>query len=313
MGESEIFVSTEVLEEVQAGLRSWRTFLADHLREVKSGLRVITENLEEERRDAVRNVEHCQELIDSADDDEDTSDLHADLQDAREELQRITRMQGRQDELIGSYQREAVRMQHLISGHLPRSLDVLRQAEDSLHGLRAVQLADMGMPGSCGGASLMAGVTTATTHNTIAAEEGLLDYTTQPVPSGFQWLKLEQVKLDEVLQDVRSARDYREYADYETMINGLAILRDKVLPTIAAEGYAADSFAFSRLDRKEGVPQDKGSQRVYEAFFGDGCIAVEMDPRTGKYEVHNGRHRIRAAYDAGWLALPVKITGKTRT
>jgi hypothetical protein len=142
------------------------------------------------------------------------------------------------------------------------------------------------------------------TSDILAAD--FIDLMSQPIPSGFQWLRLDELKLDEVLAEVKSAEDYRPHATYEDMQSGLQKLREKVLPAIAAQGYAADSFMFSQMDRQAGVKFEDGSQKIFEAFFGDDAIAVQLDPITGKYDVSNGRHRIRAAVDSGWLALPVK-------
>lgn len=320
MAESEIIVSTEVLEDLQHGLKRYRAFLLDHLREVKAEMRRLRENLEESRRDAANHVYSCQAAIDAADEEEDTSSLYDDLSEAEQQLHQVQRMQRRMDELAGDYQREAVRMHKIADEHLPKSCALVEKKHDAMRNLLGLQSDGMGvLTGFIGtGIQMMAELTGAAidagaelTDSAMSAVAGLLDFTSKPIPTGFQWMKLDEVKLHEILAEVKSAADYRPHATYDTMIKGLETLRENVLPTIASHGYAADSFLFSRMDRKAGVAYEDGTQRVYDAFFGEDAIAVQLDPSTGKFDVINGRHRIKAALDAGWLAVPVKTPRKT--
>ena len=113
------------------------------------------------------------------------------------------------------------------------------------------------------------------------------------------------------MRDVQTANDFRAFASYDALRGALETLRTTVLPAISEQGYTADSFFFSQLDKARGADPAQGSRRTYESFFGGDAIAIQRSLGGGLLTVVNGRHRIKAALDAGWVAVPVKITGGT--
>ena len=54
--------------------------------------------------------------------------------------------------------------------------------------------------------------------------------------------------------------------------------------------------------------RQSGLLRVYEAFFGDDVIHLGRGRRDKLFGVDSGRHRIKVAMDAGWTAVPVKMS-----
>lgn len=317
MAKSEIIVSVEVLEDLQRSLKAFRIFLLEHLRLVKAEMKLLRENLEGSRRDAAQHVRRCHLAIDNAADDEDTKGLYDELNEAEQGLYRVQRAQRRMHERAIAYEREAGGMLKIAENQLPRANGFLQQKAEANHRMLSLQ-SDGVATGFIGAAIQM----TVDMFNTaiealtdfagtvLGAISGSFDFTNEPLPSDFRWMRLDEMNLEEALCDVKTADDFRSHASYGTMKTGLQTLREKVLPAIASHGYVADSFYFMRMDQKAGTEYENGTQRVYDAFFGSDSIAVQIDPVTSKFTVLNGRHRIKVAHDAQWLAVPVKVTQK---
>ncbi len=303
MSEPEAIVSIEVLEEFPPALRRFRQFVAAHLQQVKADLREVRETLEEARSDTAREVRQLESEIASADDDDDTSGLERDLHESSDRLSRIGRALRNSGEFIASYEREAERLRSVMEDHVPRCEALLVRKADELRLMRAIQPEnDLGWVGT---ALQNADFTEPGIH--VAA--GMLDLTANPLPSGYAWVKLSEMDLADALSDVQTPDDFRPYATYDMLRCGFDILRSTVLPAIAERGYTADSYFFERLDQSANRDPGQGARCVFDSFFGDGHLAVQRTPNGGPLTVINGRHRIKVAKDAGWTAVPVKITG----
>jgi len=318
MSESEIVISSDALEDLQHGLKHFRAFLLDHLQEVKSQVHQLRKKLEEAYRDARNLVRSCQAAVDSADEEDDINSLYDELSEAEQHLHQLERIQRRIEELAQNYQREAIKMHQVADANLPRALAFVDQKQDAVRNLLGIQSEGSVFTGFVETGIRMIAELTETSINTgvdfmegaISTVTGLLDFTSSPVPSGFQWMRLDSIELTEIWEEVKGPADFRPHTSYDTMIKGLETLRVKVLPAIASQGYTADSFFFAEMDRNADIDFENGTQRVYDAFFGQDAIALQFDPHTGKYNVINGRHRIKAAFDSGWLAVPVKALRK---
>jgi hypothetical protein len=306
MAESDIVVSIEALEEMPPALRAFRSFVADHLYRVQSDLRRVRETMKEARSDASREVRRISSEIDCADEEDDTSGLEYDLSEARERLSRIERATRNTDGLVAAYEREAGRMRLTMENQVPRAESHLMRKIDELHSMHAIQSGDQaGWGGGAAGAS--SAVSQAAACAADVADAAGVDLTASPLPSGYAWAKLSDMDLDDALTDVRTAEDFRPHATYDMLTNGLGMLQSTVLPAIAQHGYTADNFFFDRQDAASGRDPEHGARRVFDSFFGSDAIALQRGA-NGKLSVINGRHRLKVANDAGWLAVPVKIT-----
>ena len=304
MAEPDAVVSIEALEQIAPALRRFRKFVAEHLQRVKSDLRHVRETLVEARSDAARIVRQLQSEIASADEDDDTSGLERELDEARDRLRKIEYALRNMGEHTAIYEREAERFRRVADEHIPRSEAFLARKADDLHSYHAIQpVNDQGWMGT-----VVQTVTDfAGTVIQIGAE--MLDFTANPLPSGYCWVKLSDMDLFDAFRDVQTPDDFRAHATYDMLCGGLETLRNAVLPAIKERGYSADSFYFTRLDETTGCNPENGARRVFESFFGDEAIALQRGVAGGPFTVINGRHRIKAARDGRWLAVPGKITG----
>ena len=134
-----------------------------------------------------------------------------------------------------------------------------------------------------------------------------LDALTQlPLPSGFRWVSLEHISR----RDDLGADEGFKKVNESDMRRGFGTLRRQVLPFLESHPEA-NSHSFLEADgyTPEGAPKPR--QQVYEAFFGQGAIALDGPSPDGIFSVTNGRHRIKVARDLGWTAVPVSIIGKS--
>lgn len=304
MAEADAVVSIEALEQIAPALRRFRQFVAEHLQRVKADLRQVRESLVEARSDAARVVRQLQSEIASADEDDDTSGPERELDEARDRLRKIEYALRNMGEHTAIYEREAERFRRVADEHIPRSEAFLARKADDLHSLHAIQpVNDQGWMGMTAqsGADIV--------ETAIQISAGMLDLTTSPLPTGYCWVKLSDLDLVDAFRDVQTPEDFRAHATYDMLCGGLETLRNTVLPAIRERGYSADSFYFTRLDETTGCNSENGARRVFESFFGDEPIVLQRGVDGGPFTVINGRHRIKAARDGGWLAVPVKITG----
>jgi hypothetical protein len=104
------------------------------------------------------------------------------------------------------------------------------------------------------------------------------------------------------IEDINGPGDFHKVSLIE-MQAGLQRLQE-MLPVIQS-GAGAGSDYWADYDRAHGLDYPNGSQRVYEAFYGQDAIRVEC---TGEgYDVIDGRHRIWLARRMGWVRLPVRV------
>jgi hypothetical protein len=96
-----------------------------------------------------------------------------------------------------------------------------------------------------------------------------------------------------------------EKVPYQEMRRGFDALRNDLLPALSGDNLGA-AEVFARRDAEAGVSYEHGLQRVYDAFFGNDPIYLSRGADTELCTVTSGRHRIKAAIDAGWTAVPVK-------
>lgn len=137
------------------------------------------------------------------------------------------------------------------------------------------------------------------------AEAGLAP-STSPEGMGVEWVDMgiQTVELDRIhLSDspVNGTGDFNKVSAQE-MEEGLRKLLDVVMPAVA---QGADGEYFSRLDGDHGLGYAEGYRRIYDAFYGHGCI--RLNQMGDGYLVVNGYHRLFVARQLGIKALPARV------
>lgn len=125
------------------------------------------------------------------------------------------------------------------------------------------------------------------------------------LPRGFRWVTLSEIDLQKQLEGVASPEDFRK-VPYETMRQGLAHLKDQILPALDVDADRRPDY-FRDLDRQSDRSYADGLQRVYESFFGQQDFIYFVRRQDGALDLINGRHRVKVAQDIGWEAVPAQV------
>lgn len=122
------------------------------------------------------------------------------------------------------------------------------------------------------------------------------------VDSGIQNVSLDAIDVQDSY--VETPDDFKKVS-HEEMTRGMEVLESEVRPAVE-QGFDADHFR--EVDQARGVDYAHGTQRVYEAFYGDEPIRLN---RIGdRYEVVNGYHRLYVAREMGLDTVPARVIEK---
>ena len=242
------------------------------------------------RRRAVAALESACE---NADEDEDTTALRRRLEEAEEALSEARKWQRRVDEAFGAYQRQATQAKSLADEHAGKSRLFLRSRIAELYNYIAYRpgLSE----GSAGNSA--SGVLSTSSEN--------LD-TRLPLPAGYDWINIADIRPEQVEQ-LPADNEYRKGLSKLEMQDGLKLLQTRVLPEIQKNPAAANVEYFLAIDSKEKRMPPQTLADIFAFYFGNDYIRVSRYSNEQNFRVENGLHRIKAARDLGWDAVPGKV------
>lgn len=111
-------------------------------------------------------------------------------------------------------------------------------------------------------------------------------------------------KIDDSDTYVHGPEDFKKVSR-EDMVHGLETLQSEVRPAVE---NGADKEYFRSLDQARGFDYPSGTQRIYEAFYGQD--AIRLDKIGDSYLVENGYHRIYTAKELGLDTIPARVIEK---
>ncbi|HJQ32361.1 MAG TPA: hypothetical protein VJ866_09285 [Pyrinomonadaceae bacterium] len=293
--------SVESLEDLCLALAAFASGCADGVEAGEADIARRGELLEERCRELARRVEYWQEEYDRADEDDDLGYIARRLRDAEESYERARAWLRRAEEAAAEYARAAARARDLSDRRIPEACAFLRQKVSELREYAAAQ------PRSAAPGGALAGqmpTPPPAADNSAAGGGSLTDF---PLPSGFKWVKLDEIAPQE-MEELPTPDDFRK-VPYEVMRDGLEVLRGEVLPAISKLGAGADRDYFRQLDAANGDDPQRGALKVFDSFFGSEFkeyARVERFAGSPHYSITNGRHRIKVALDLGWDAVPAE-------
>ena len=249
-----IIVTHESLASLHQGFAGLAQGVLSHLREAELELQRQTARLKEAESEAysqVRCLEAEIETIQSsteADDEiqQDTSSIEAELADAYSNLRSIRLGKERVDQASRSFHREAGNLRLMAEKGIPLSRAFLQRRIDDLNIYSSIQIDSSSQCSSSMGNAKAHSLPSPATDQPV----GNLEFSdsSMPLPKGFQWIPLARIDVEHELMDVRDESDFRSYAPYKMLREGLDILKTVVLPAIAQHGKDADTFYFSAVD-----------------------------------------------------------------
>jgi hypothetical protein len=220
--------------------------------------------------------------------------MHLGAAEAR--LDRVRDLQSDLEAQCVSFRAEIAPLRRLAADGLPGASEELGRLVDALYGIRAVQ-----PPGTLAEpAAAPVAQTPATTSSPSAVEPAAYDGTGQPLPRGFVWVPIDEIRSRELLE-LPTRAEFRNIA-YDEVVRGFETLRRSVLPAIRPGGGIDPS-----LEAGWGAADLAADpHNIFQGFFGS--EQIHLSRRAGmKYGIVNGRHRIRVALDLGWTAIPASI------
>lgn len=222
------------------------------------------------------------------------------LRDAEDRLYQIESAKRRLDEAASSFLHAQRRMDELLGTGTKQACHFLRNAMDNLAAYRAASPGDM------------VSTHASKTDNHFSSQPSLTpttfgSFNRTPLPKGFVWVPVTDIDVDRELAQVQGPADFKK-VPYQTVRDSLDRFREKIVPELL-KGTTRD--ALTTMDIESGVFDTSGISGAYDAFLGDDPIHLTFDAVGRGYGITNGRHRIRAAIDAGWTHVPVTIGGRS--
>jgi hypothetical protein len=296
-------ISFRTLEELDLALARFASESEAALQSIGPEINRKLELLRARREQCEHEVEYWQQAYDDADPEEDDiSYISYRLAEAADRLANVSHWQSRVDESHEAYAREGRRFVETVIDECPKARGFVRQKLSELQEYISLKPDGSAAPF---GLDVGSGIgPPATNDSPSPASEAPLEAITELLlPQGFSWIRLDSIEPSELndLQQLRSKNDLTS----EDLKGGLEILRKEILPQIKLHGSGAGSDYFWKLG--QGRSGTNSLQGVYDAFFGSEPIWVDRFIGQQHFRIGNGRHRIKAAHEMGWPAVPARI------
>lgn len=293
-------LSRESLDDLEASLGRFSSRAKDTLDAMRGDFLRQQEALDREEEEARSEACYWLEALREAEDDTRESCVSS-LAAARERLGRIRCWQARARESQSQFLAQAARFDSLLDQTVPRCREFLKAKSGELRAYAAIQ-----PESAAGGASPPPSAATPQPLQTaVAPPAGPRTLADFRLPAGFVWVPLAEIS-DSELAGV-DAEAMCKKVPYATMQTGLRRLAAEILPRLETDPDGQDRDSFARLDKASGEDYEHGLQRIYEAFFCQDFIYLERRRSQEKFDITNGRHRVRVALDLGWEAIPARV------
>ncbi len=298
-------VSLDALLRLDSALGSYATGARHALAAIRADFERRHRALHDLEDDARYELERLQATYDGAGEDDDLESLTQECDGAAERLAEIRRWTDDVDSQHSTLNVREAACGEVLQRSVPRAQAFLREKIDQLHQYEAVRL-DAFVPAQSSASAQAIPVPQIPASNATAADiSGPRMLRERPLPRGFRWVALSEIDLTKQLEGVGGSEDFLK-VPYDEMRQGLADLRDEILPAMEANGGRRADY-FRDLDQRAGRQYADGLQRVYEAFFGEGDFIYLVRRPDGTLDLINGRHRLKVAKDLGWDAIPAQV------
>jgi len=316
MSNSISVTSLRSLEELETSMARFSSEVREAIEASERQIQKKTEVLDQIVADRRRALARWQSAYDEADyEDDDVGFIHRKLDEAEENLCEATQWQRRVEERYAAYNKRANQAAYLGDEHSGKARGFLRARITELYDYLAVKpgLATGTNAGSQSGEPGILDAVLIATEATVgfvlsSGEAVAYAMTGLPLPKGFGWFRLDELKPDE-MESLPTENDYKKDGLSESdMQEGLELLRTRILPEIQKDPKGATKEHFSELDAIEGRSGSKSLSSIFGAYFGeDRHIWVDRFKGDQFFGIGNGRHRIKAALDLGWTTIPARI------
>jgi hypothetical protein len=305
--------SFEALQMLEARINRFSSRVSDALDEVEHVIQRKMESLDHIVLERKREVARWQRAYDEADpEDDDISYFSRRLDDAQEELDKAKRWRRRVEQAYATYAGKAKEARSLCTSNAARARAVLKEKIESLHEYANLKVESVtGIPvGSDSQAPGIGGAVFAVAEEMIGRGFDTLETSVELLtnfllPTGFTWIGLDRIETGGLVE-VPGDDEFRKLPKSD-MIEGINLLRTRILPAIQNDPSGANEDYFSELDRQEGRIGANSLRNIYDAYFRGEAMRVEPIGDGAHYRIDHGRHRLKIATELGWPAIPAKI------
>ncbi len=318
---SQIHVESDALTELLAGFKRFACVAPELLAQVHSELQWRLEEVERRREAQRGEVERLRSLCESAasadeDSEESAEDYSAELETAEDRLVEISAAVQQVEEAMMKLNAVTARSEALLTDRTHSACAFLQRKLEELADYRSAHLsgtsAGFGRNFAVGTSEISAKKAVSPQTPAIHSEPPTARTISTPLtafrlPSGFKWVSLDRIALDEELKDVEASSAFQK-TTYDVMLRGFQRLRAEVLPAIETHGISGAAAHFTARDGLSSGPPEESLQRVYEAFFGSDPIYLDRGASAEGLCVMSGRHRLKVARDLGWSAVPARVS-----
>jgi hypothetical protein len=277
------------LEELEICIARFAVETKDAIEAIERQIEQKAERLDQIVAERRRVVSDLLADSESTDDEQDRRAIQKQLEAAEEELREAKNWQRRVQETCAAHQKNLKRVDYLAGKHTDRGRTFLKAQVAQLY--EYVEFKPS-RAASNGGA--------------LFQTAPALSLTRMGLPAGFGWISLDDLNPDDT-KGLSAESDYRKGFSESDMKEGLRLLRDRVLPEIQRDPSAATIWHFTELDNAEQRSGVNSLADIFAAYFGDSQIKVSRYQGQRYFNIGNGRHRIKAARDLGWDAVPGRI------
>jgi hypothetical protein len=304
------------LEELETSMARFSSELREAIEAAEHEIQRKTEVLGQIVADGRRAVAGWQVAYDGADEEEDdVGFIRHKLEEAEENVREAKQWQRRVEELCAEYHKRAKKTARLGDEHSDKARVVLRARITELYDYLAVK-PSLATGTAAGSQSSRPGIldaalvaTEATVGSVVSSGEAFaFAMAGLPLPRGFGWVRLDELKPDD-MAELPAENDYKKNQLSEAdMREGLELLQTRILPEIQKNPATATREHFAKLDTSERRTGSKSLANIFGAYFGPhDHIWVDRFKGDQFFGIGNGRHRIKAARDLGWTAIPARI------
>lgn len=306
--------SFELLRRLEAVIGIFSEDVTDKIQSVGQNTENYLASIENRCQELEREISYWESEYEQASNEEnDTGYLAYKCQEAGEKLYRTRNLQKQAEEASENFARCARRVNAITDERMNNAKAFLRQKIKELQDYANVQ------PESN---DFTVSLSSATLHSNSAADDGEIsadlslsksspeDLMKIPLPKGFKWIPLEEISQKEISELPDESQFIK--VSYDEMKKGLERFEREILPVLRRTPDKSDAVYFEDLDMKNENDEINGVKKIFNVFFdrqvSKEFIKVERFAGDSKYDITNGRHRIKVARDLGWQVIPAEAT-----
>jgi hypothetical protein len=300
-------VNISSIETIEELIHSFCRFASQSItlkRDVALRIQNEIDILEERCLSVLRKIDNLERLIKEGDNPDEIEEARNQLFEAQREYENIARWKIVVENKLNHYKFKERAFDRLVLDKINEVQIYLKEKMRIVREYSSVRIDEIKV-GTYKNPSLGGTIQLSNAIETKARPVGIC--IEQALPSGFRWMPLREIDLSNELKGIKTSNDFNKNS-YQTMMETAKIFEKEILTIMNKTPEAFHSEFYRIIDEQNGKYYEDGIQRAFEAFLGRGDpIYLSRAKGAPFYEVINGRHRIKVAFDLGWEFIPAVV------